>query len=168
MKARIVNGHWRGNYTDKWIERNWNKKIHGTLVSEWDFIDTPYTGDFIEPIWNGEAYEEDASTETINKYQSHNEKIEDSNERIDIEEIASDLYRKYRERLIRKVKKGDITKNQSKTIRLKLQPVFISIILGDMDIAVDMINALSPTSNKKISAEIEFIKNRLLTLTSTT
>ena len=43
MKTRIVNKKMHGNYTDAFIDENYNNIVNGVLVSQWELVEE-YSG----------------------------------------------------------------------------------------------------------------------------
>lgn len=89
---------------------------------------------------------------------------EDAEDLIDLELMEAkgvDLYQRTKKRLIRRRKKGLITANQAKKVREILNPIFMFLKTGDLDIALDKANLLAIDVNANVQSEIVWFKARL-------
>lgn len=92
---------------------------------------------------------------------------EENEDRSDIEVLQTKgtrLFIKTKERLIRRRKKGLITKARTKTVREILHPIFLLLRTGDIDIANDKAISIPVNANASIEAELVWFKAELQTL----
>lgn len=94
--------------------------------------------------------------------------VKEENEgRIDIDVLITKgtrLFTKTKERLVRRRKKGNITKARTKTVRELLHPIFLLLRTGDIDIANDKAILIAVNENASIEAELVWFKAELQTL----
>jgi len=92
---------------------------------------------------------------------------EDTDDRSDIERLmtrGTNLFTRTKERLVRRRKKGVITKARCKTVREILHPIFLLLRTGDIDIANDKAILIAVNGNASIEAELVWFKAELQTL----
>ena len=92
---------------------------------------------------------------------------EDTDDRSDIERLmtrGTNLFTRTKERLVRRRKKGNITKARCKTVREILHPVFLLLRTGDIDIANDRAVLIPVNGNASIEAELVWFKAELQSL----
>ncbi|QHB40986.1 hypothetical protein HWC99_gp55 [Flavobacterium phage vB_FspS_tant8-1] len=74
--TRILDGIPCQNYTNDWIEKNWENSINGDFVKNWELA-PEYILDFKKPFWNGVEYVENLTIEEIQEIENKkNEEIE--------------------------------------------------------------------------------------------
>lgn len=92
---------------------------------------------------------------------------EGSEDRSDIEILqtkGTKLFTRTKERLVRRRKKGIITKARTKTVRELLHPIFLLLRTGDIDIANDKAILIPVNANAAIETELVWFKAELQTL----
>jgi len=92
---------------------------------------------------------------------------EENEDKSDIERLitrGTNLFTRTKERLVRRRKKGTITKVRCKTVREILHPVFLLLRTGDVDIANDKAILIPVNANASIEAELVWFKAELQTL----
>jgi hypothetical protein len=92
---------------------------------------------------------------------------EDTEDKSDIERLitrGTNLFTRTKERLVRRRKKGNITKARCKTVRDILHPIFLLLRTGDIDIANDKAILIAVNSNAAIESELVWFKAELQTL----
>ena len=134
------------------------KPVH----SNWTL--TPYMGGLVKEFWNGSAWIESATVEQIAADTLIREDAEDLAEQLLLEEKGNALIHRTKKRLIRRFKKGLITKPQTKKVREILNPIFLFLKTGDLDIANDKAIALPVDANANVQAELTWFKERILEL----
>ena len=165
MKARLINDFFAGVYKNDWLTLNADRVINGVLVSDWVVIDTIPTRNelntLIRPLWNGVAYIEGATQQEQDEINALRSEEEDREENFLEKRDAERIIDKYNERLKRKVKRGQLTVNQTKAIRNGIKSILQCLVFGWWDIAKDEAAALPDVANPKIQAEIDFIKQQI-------
>lgn len=89
---------------------------------------------------------------------------EDNEDRTELSILTSKgvrLYEKTKNRLIRRNKKGLITKLRAKKVREILHPAFRLLLTGDLDLANDLAVLIPTNSNADIEAELVNFKTNL-------
>lgn len=92
---------------------------------------------------------------------------EENEDKIDIESLVnkgSRLVTRTKERLVRRRKKGLITKLRCKTVRELLHPIFLLLNTGDVDIANDKAILIPVNGNNAIETELTWFKNEVANL----
>jgi len=92
---------------------------------------------------------------------------EETEDKSDIERLitrGTNLFIKTKERLVRRRKKGTITKARCKTVREILHPIFLLLRTGDIDIANDKAVLIAVNGNASIETELVWFKAELQTL----
>lgn len=92
---------------------------------------------------------------------------EENEDKSDIETLINrggKLVTRTKERLVRRRKKGTITKARTKTVRELLHPVFILLNTGDIDIANDKAILIPVNANNAIETELVWFKAEVATL----
>ncbi len=94
------------------------------------------------------------------------EEIDDKNELDILEEKGTYLYVKTKNRLIRKRKKGLLSRGKCKILREILHPIFLKLKTGDIDLANDLIIQITTTPNQNIDInnELVWFKDELIQL----
>jgi hypothetical protein len=77
---------------------------------------------------------------------------------------GTNLFTRTKERLVRRRKKGTITKARCKTVREILHPIFLLLRTGDIDIANDKAILIAVNANNSIETELTWFKAELQTL----
>lgn len=93
--------------------------------------------------------------------------VEENEDRSDIEVLQTKgtrLFTRTKERLVRRRKKGLITKARTKTVRELLHPIFLLLRTGDIDIANDKAILIPINGNNAIEAELVWFKSEVATL----
>lgn len=103
--------------------------------------------------------QEQLETNSINK-----EEKEDKSALEILERRGVNLYEKTKKRLIRRNKKGLITKTRCKKVREYLHPIFLLLRTGDIDIANDLALSLTVDANADINAELVWFKAEIAQL----
>jgi len=170
------------------IEKNGEIKIFSTIPNKWNgtngynYEDASihYVDGFrsvIEPTYNTTTQRKGAmiydeinnvyTYEVINftaEQLTANEEVVDRNDQEILERKGLNLYQKTKNRLIRRNKKGLITKLRAKKVRELLHPVFLLLKTGDIDIANDKAVLIAVNSNADIEAELDWFKLQLTEL----
>jgi len=92
---------------------------------------------------------------------------EENEDRSEIERLTTRgtaLFTRTKERLVRRRKRGVITKARTKTVREILHPIFLLLRTGDIDIANDKAILITVNANASIEAELVWFKAELQTL----
>jgi hypothetical protein len=87
--------------------------------------------------------------------------VEENEDKSDIDRLitrGTNLFTRTKERLVRRRKKGNITKARCKTVREILHPIFLLLRTGDIDIAEDKAIAIPTHSNVDINNELVWFK----------
>ena len=92
------------------------------------------------------------------------EEKEDKSDLEILERKGGNLYEKTKKRLIRRNKKGLITKTRCKKVREYLHPIFLLLRTGDIDIANDLALTLTVDANADINAELVWFKAEIAQL----
>lgn len=167
MKARILDNNLLGGYyTEDFLLENKDKEINGSLVSKWVLTDK-IPNNLIKPIWNGIDWIESITQKEIDANLLVTEENEHKSDQEKLETKGLNLYQKTKNRLIRRNKKGLLTKLRAKKVREILHPVFLMLNTGDIDLANDYaVNPVKiPTnSNADIEAELVWFKTQLTEL----
>jgi len=123
-----------------------------------------YQGGFVHPKLNfvTDVFYESATASEVTAYQNAKEDAEDLAEHLLLEEKGAELIYRTKKRLIRRFKKGLITKPQAKKVREILNPIFQFLKTGDLDIANDKAILLPIETNSNIQGELTWFKERLL------
>lgn len=95
---------------------------------------------------------------------SSKETTEDKSDQEILEQKGIHLYEKTKSRLIRRNKKGLITKTRCKKVREYLHPIFLLLQTGDIDLANDKALLLPTDANADINNELVWFKSQLTTL----
>jgi len=125
-----------------------------------------FVNSFTKPIFN--VYPnptnviEGATQLEIDEVIALKEDAEDLQDLINDETKGQDLYLRTKKRLIRRIKKGLITRPQAKKVRTILNPIFQFLKTGDLDIANDMAIALAVDANANVQGELVWFKARIL------
>lgn len=93
--------------------------------------------------------------------------MEDNEDKSDIDKLidkGTRLFTKTKERLVRRRKKGKITKAHCKKVRELLHPIFLLLRTGDIDIANDKAILIPVNGNASIETELVWFKDELQTL----
>lgn len=93
--------------------------------------------------------------------------VEENEDRSDIEVLQTKgtrLFTRTKERLVRRRKKGLITKARTKTVRELLHPIFLLLRTGDIDIANDKAILIPVNANAAIETELVWFKAEVATL----
>jgi hypothetical protein len=93
--------------------------------------------------------------------------VEETEDKSDIEKLVNrggNLVTRTKERLVRRRKKGTITKARTKTVREILHPIFLLLNTGDIDIANDKAILIPINSNNSIETELVWFKAELQNL----
>jgi len=93
--------------------------------------------------------------------------VEETEGKSDIEKLVNHggkLVTRTKERLVRRRKKGTITKARTKTVREILHPIFILLNTGDIDIANDKAILIPINANNAIETELVWFKAELQNL----
>lgn len=93
--------------------------------------------------------------------------VEENEDKSDIQILQDKglrLFTKTKERLVRRRKKGTITKARTKTVRELLHPVFLLLRTGDIDIANDKAILIPVNANNSIETELVWFKAELAAL----
>lgn len=93
-----------------------------------------------------------------------NEEVIDRNDQEILERKGLNLYQKTKNRLIRRNKKGLLTKLRAKKVREILHPVFLLLNTGDIDLANDKAVLIAVNANADIEAELTWFKAQLTEL----
>jgi len=126
-------------------------------------IDELYTGSFVLPKFNftTRLFYEGAKQIEIDAFNAIKEDAEDLTDLQLLESKGLELYHRTKKRLIRRRKKGLITANQAKKVREILNPIFLFLKTGDLDIALDKANLLAIDANANVQAELVWFKESL-------
>jgi len=126
-------------------------------------IDEILTSNFVSPYFNftTRLFYEGATQIEIDAFNAIKEDAEDLTDLQLLEAKGLDLYHRTKKRLIRRRKKGLITANQAKKVREILNPIFLFLKTGDLDIALDKANLLAIDANANVQAELVWFKERL-------
>ena len=177
MKAIEINGEIK-TYND--IPKTWNNTMgynyqHPTVWEADGFKDV------VEPTYNSTTqykgsliYDEANNVFTYQVIDFTPEQlatnlaiVEDSEDKTDIEKLVNrggNLVTKTKERLVRRRKKGLITKARTKTVREILHPIFLLLNTGDIDIANDKAILIPVNANGVIETELSWFKNEIASL----
>ncbi len=164
MIARILGNNLLGGYyTEEFLLENNDKVINGQLVSEWKTTNIIPVGLKI-PLWNGEGWIESITQQEIDAISLIKEEVDDRNDQEILERKGLNLYQKTKNRLIRRNKKGLITKTRCKKVREYLHPIFLLLKTGDIDLANDKAILLPTDANADINTELVLFKSKLAAL----
>jgi len=92
------------------------------------------------------------------------EEIEDKSDQQVLTDKGQRLYEKTKSRLIRRNKKGLITKARCKKVREYLHPIFLLLNTGDIDIANDKALLLTVDVNADVNNELVWFKAEIAQL----
>ena len=92
------------------------------------------------------------------------EETQDKSDQEILERKGLNLYEKTKNRLIRRNKKGLITKTRCKKVREYLHPIFLLLRTGDIDLANEKALALTVDANADINAELVWFKAQIAEL----
>ena len=180
MIANIINGKIETftNIPNKWNNTLGYNYLDSSIHNEDGFKSivepqynstTSYKGGLIyDEVNNVFTYEViDFSVEQLAVNLTIKEESEDKSDFEMLERKGFNLYEKTKERLIRRNKKGLLTKLRAKKVREILHPVFLYLKNGDIDLANDY--AIDPlkiptNSNADIEAELAWFKGQLTEL----
>ena len=93
--------------------------------------------------------------------------VEENDDRSDIDVLitkGTKLFTRTKERLVRRRKKGAITKARCKTVRELLHPTFLLLRTGDIDLANDKAILIPVNTNNSIETELAWFKAELQNL----
>jgi len=164
MIARILENNLLGGYyTEDFLLENANKEINGSLVSHWNTTDV-LPNNLKIPLWIGTMWIESITQQEIDAISLIKEEVDDRNDQEILERKGLNLYQKTKNRLIRRNKKGLITKTRCKKVREYLHPIFLLLKTGDIDLANDKAILLPTDANADINTELVLFKSKLAAL----
>ena len=135
-----------GNYTDAFIDKNYNNIVNGVLVSQWELVEE-YSGDFLIPIYENNEWVEGATPEQKYKDKVNKEYIiylQRQNEGLN-------LYLKHEAEYRIMYLNDVITKEEFNTIEDALKPVRLELGFGQLKTAKEILKDI-PAS--RIGVEI--------------
>ena len=135
-----------GNYTDAFIDKNYNNIVNGVLVSQWELVEE-YSGDFLIPIYENNEWVEGATPEQKYKDKVNKEYIiylQRQNEGLN-------LYLKHEAEYRIMYLNDVITKEEFNTIEDALKPVRLELGFGQLKTAKEI---LKDIPESRIGVEI--------------
>ena len=124
------------------------------------FTEVPIVGNFVKFKFDGINWVEGAIQSEIDE----RDNSEDATDLEIAEGLGLELYQRTKRRLIRRIKRGVITRPQAKRVRTILNPIFQFLKTGDLDIANDMAIALAVDTNANVQQELTWFKSEILKL----
>jgi len=127
---------------------------------------TQYKGSMIyDAINNVFTYQViDFTAEQLASNLTIKEETEDKNDQVVLTDKGVRLYEKTKNRLIRRNKKGLLTKLRAKKVREILHPIFLKLRTGDIDLANDTAILIPVNTNADVEAELVWFKSELAQL----
>lgn len=141
----------------------------GSIIGIMDFEEKPpfsteklYQGGFLTPKLNFENDEfyEGATELELTDYRNFLENAEDESIILQLIEDGNELYKRHKERLRRRVLKGNMTLADSKAVRKLLREAHSYLRNGDYDIALDLSTLIVGQPNK-IQAEVTWLIEKI-------
>lgn len=147
---KVVNGTLKG-YRNDLIDEN-----------EYTLKQSEVFGDkFNRPIWDGNDIIEGQTQTDIDNAQIAEEDAEDEAEENQREQDGLKLIIRTRKRLRRKVKKSNLTQNQSKKVRRLFSNIFVHLRNGDWDLASEDVDLIPSQSVQKIQNEVDWLSTKI-------